>query len=366
MSLTVSLAFLFVALVMLLLAIVWQLRHVLSAVRDSWEVRPSLFRAAMQFCVGAFMLTTVLMMPYAMLVFAFVYAVIASAILAFGIERLCWAPAIEFIPFWYVGTGGERWEPFKNSLAFPRRVTIRWLVLFLTLFSVSLAVFATKYQSRIRNRQLEQAAVERIKTCGGIVRTTGSFEPFPGRLSARWYDVSFAGSNVTDEDLATLVDLVSNESTVTTLNLGATNITNVGMRHVGKLTTLRSLTLSGTDIDDDGLRHLTQLTGLRTLELRQTKVTGIAFPIIDRLLNVDLSRCEITPAGLAAVARAKTSTLYLNETEIDDAMIKDIERFDSRTIDLTDTKVSRAAASEIRGPYRIILGSLKITPRSNR
>ena len=117
MSLTISLAFLYSSLVMFLLAMTWQLRNALTLLRDSWDLRPSLFRAAMLVIVGTIMLATVLMMPYTMLVFAFVYGVFASAVLAFGVERLRRPPATECKPFWYVGDGGEHWEQFRSSLS---------------------------------------------------------------------------------------------------------------------------------------------------------------------------------------------------------------------------------------------------------
>lgn len=363
MHLFIALALFFVAFIPMVLAILWQMRSPLSRLVDAWQIRPSLVFAVISLAIGSLILASVLVMPYEMLVFSLIHAVIGSAIFAVGFERACVPPSVEHHPYWYVGNGNPNWANARKKYAFPRRVSLRWAITFVALLCVCMSVFSAKYREAARQLRLEQSAIAHFQSLGGSIQTVGEANHFAWRLR-RSHFANLAGSKVTDADLAKLRDLSNDNATLVTLNLGATDITNEGLQHVAGLVALRSLTLSGSQIDDDGVKQLASLSRLQTLALRQTEVTGTAFPIIsERRIELDVSRCPLSLDGIQAISRTKTSTLYLNETEVSDAMVQAISRFDCHTIDLTNTNVSRDVANQIRGPNQVLLGPLRLTPR---
>jgi hypothetical protein len=58
-----------------------------------------------------------------------------------------------------------------------------------------------------------------------------------------------------------------------TLRLASTQITDVGLEHLKRLTSLRYLSLDRTRVTDAGLRHLKALGSLQTVLLEKTQVT---------------------------------------------------------------------------------------------
>lgn len=99
---------------------------------------------------------------------------------------------------------------------------------------------------------------------------------------------------------------------LTELNIEMTEITDAGMRHVGRMTSLRSLRLPPT-ITDDGLAHLTPLTVLRDLDVGSvsaapSRITDTGLALISRLHrleSVSIRTDSITDAGLAELRRLK-------------------------------------------------------------
>ncbi len=89
-----------------------------------------------------------------------------------------------------------------------------------------------------------------------------------------------------DDDLR----LVATLSKLEELNLSNTDIGDIGLAHLPRLTHLRSLALVYTNITDDGLRHVKSLTSLKRLYLDGTKTTSAA---VDDLAK-SLPGCEIS------------------------------------------------------------------------
>ena len=75
----------------------------------------------------------------------------------------------------------------------------------------------------------------------------------------------WSSSTISDAGLAHLADLPSLEM----LDVGGLNITDDGMRHLGKLKTIYRLRVAG-DINDAGLRHLEANKHLRSISVRTT------------------------------------------------------------------------------------------------
>ena len=96
-------------------------------------------------------------------------------------------------------------------------------------------------------------------------------------------------------------------SSLQTLDLRGTKITDAGLVHLKGLTKLQTLYLSQTQITDAGLVHLKGLTHLKELSLEGTRVTGSGLVHLKGL--------------------TKLQTLYLGGTQITDLELRD-ELFD--------------------------------------
>ena len=92
----------------------------------------------------------------------------------------------------------------------------------------------------------------------------------------------------------TLLKMLGSSSLPSLLNidLGYSDVTDVGIREIGKLTGLWKLDLEHTGITDVGLVHLGSLNGLWTLDLYDTKVTGAGFTPLRNLTGLRTLRCN--------------------------------------------------------------------------
>jgi len=101
-----------------------------------------------------------------------------------------------------------------------------------------------------------------------------------------------------------------------------TQITDVGLAHLGQLGQLQHLRLRNSKISDAGLGHLRGLANLESLDLSETQVTdaGLAhLKPLTRLRQLFLARTQVTDAGLAHLRdRPGLDHLELNETRITD------------------------------------------------
>lgn len=81
--------------------------------------------------------------------------------------------------------------------------------------------------------------------------------------------LELADSEISDVGLVHLGKL----KTLTKLSLFYCNISNFGLRHVSKLTNLHTLNLDSRDIDDHGIRHLKALRKLKHLDVFSGRIT---------------------------------------------------------------------------------------------
>ncbi len=106
----------------------------------------------------------------------------------------------------------------------------------------------------------------------------------PVGTDSHYLSVSFVNfREALDAELASLVPL---RDQIIWLNLGRTNITDSGMKTIGKLTKLRQLNLEHTNIDGTGFKELAPLSDLAVINLVGTKVGDQVLPDLSQLKSI--------------------------------------------------------------------------------
>ena len=117
---------------------------------------------------------------------------------------------------------------------------------------------------------------------------------------------------------------------LTELSLHRTQVTDGGLKHLGRLNGLTKLNLSATSMTGKGLKELAGLKGLTALSLHDTKLTDEGLrelPAVKSLTFLQLGGTRITDAGLKELAALKNLTkLDLSYTEVTDAGVKELQK----------------------------------------
>ena len=87
------------------------------------------------------------------------------------------------------------------------------------------------------------------------------------------------GKNVNDGHLSPLADIQN----LSELDLGNTQITEAGLKHISKANSLTKLSLANTAIDDAGMKQIEGLTNLMSINLYNTKVTDAGLAILKNM-----------------------------------------------------------------------------------
>jgi hypothetical protein len=168
------------------------------------------------------------------------------------------------------------------------RFSLRTLLVGVTLLCVALGV----WESAERQRR----AVAAIRASRGWVkydylgsRPLRAFgePPAPcwlGRLLGVDYvaDVTVIALSAGDREVANVRVLTSLQS----LDLSASKVTDAGMAHLSNLASLQVLGLDNTQVSDAGLAHLSALEGLTVLSLYNTQVSDAGLPHLYGLRNL--------------------------------------------------------------------------------
>ncbi|MGD0899733.1 MAG: leucine-rich repeat domain-containing protein [Thermoguttaceae bacterium] len=146
------------------------------------------------------------------------------------------------------------------------------LLVVVTLFAIPCGWIALKIRQANRERTAEAATQE---LGGRIISWVATTPPClyrslgPGFLPPAAYEVSFAGTQITDAQLEIVEWLYHLRS----LDLQHTQVTNAGLQHLKGLNELEGLNLSDTKITDAGLELIKGLNHLRSLDVTGTQVT---------------------------------------------------------------------------------------------
>ena len=126
------------------------------------------------------------------------------------------------------------------------------------------------------------------------------------------------------------------------LDLTGTQISDVGLEPLERLTQLRTLMLGNTQITDAGLQHLKQLSQLEYLGLHETHVTDAALVHLKGLTSLgwlNLHNTQVTDAGLNHLAGlTRLSFLDISDTQVTDGglvHLRELTRLRSLTLRAT-------------------------------
>ncbi len=292
----------------------------------------------MLFAIGSLLIITLGGLPAPMLPIAFFNAFLGAIYATLGVEMIRVPPELEFRPRWYMGKGNPDWLPPPVTRKRPQMSMASGAV-FVTMLCCALSLINMSYAKRARDDANDADSRNRIAELGGVIQQ--------GR-------VSLAGSEVTDDDIETLLDLKRPRE----INLGATAITDAGVRRLSELRSLHSLTLSGTNVTDNGIGEIEKMRSLMNLELRQTNVTGETIPVraLRSLSTIDLSRCPVTRAGLENLTNVRLlSNLRLSETDIDDSMVDVLASIPTRSLELRETKLTVEGIERLKSKTNALL-----------
>lgn len=178
--------------------------------------------------------------------------------------------------------------------------------------------------------------------------------------------LNLSNTGVTDQDLefvAGLTDLeillLSNETYANgevIRDRPQNKITNAGLARLGNLTKLKGIDLSGTEVTDDGLKILARMPNLIWVYLDGTKVTGPGIAHLNShqsLRMVELNGCELNQTGYENLIQLPNlGSLGLRNTRTTNADLHLLqENTNLGILRLKDTDVSNDAVHQFQSTH---------------
>lgn len=196
-------------------------------------------------------------------------------------------------------------------------------------------------------RYLAQLSSLRSLDLGGTKISDAALQHVSKIQTLKYLDLRHTA--VTDEGVSQLSSLVS----LRWLNLVKTKVTGAKLDTLAPLRHLEDLILGGSPVNDEGVRRLAALTWLRELDLGYTKVTGAALPHLagmQKLERLDLGADDIGAEGLRKLpALPKLVELELYKTGVRDDALEALERLDSlKQLSLNGCPISDAGLLWLR------------------
>jgi len=164
-------------------------------------------------------------------------------------------------------------------------------------------------------------------------------------------EIHFNGTDLNDDE----VEWLSSLQGLTCLNLGYTQISNVGLERVlPHLPGLKKLLLSSTFISDLGLRYIGRLSGLEELLCWKTGITDAGLRHLETLASMQrlgLNHTKITDRGLTSLQHMPMlRELGLNGNRITADGLSYIEKMTSlQELDLNQTMISDDGLEHLSG-----------------
>ena len=309
------------------------LGRAISKYVDRFKIRPSTIDGLAMAILGIAMMLNLFALPSPAFTIQLVLGLSGTVVLAVAAEVFRTPADKQRRPAWYVGEGKPTWQPIATSNQGNLRFSMHSVAVFATAFCIGLGIAAPRWNAYRLAQKQQATAMNRILELGGKVQQQ---------------NVVLSGTKVTDDDLGLLTHL--NRIKYLNLNLGATDISNEGMKHIAQLPTLRILRVSGTNIDDAGLERLRDSKKIAMLNCRLTSVTGTGLSEQwTDLKQIDLSLCPVSREGIERAAIYPDLVyLSLQQTDVDDSMIDVLAKLHTKVLDLSETNVTQTGIKRLK------------------
>lgn len=176
-----------------------------------------------------------------------------------------------------------------------------------------------------------------------VRRTFKDTSGFNSPVLADGYEISLRGPIFDDASLVNVKR--KGPAPVRAITLECSQVTDAGLKTLGRFSDLVALDLDSTKLSDAGLQHLERLSQLRWLSLSDTQVSDAGLESLSGLVKLqwlDLGNTEITDAGLKNLARlGRLQVLGLRNSKVSDAGLQSLEALSQlKKLDLSGTQVS--------------------------
>ena len=178
-----------------------------------------------------------------------------------------------------------------------------------------------------------------------------NLHPLVGLGQIKQLKALYLASNVLDPALEEVDQLTQLEE----LHLGATDVTDQGVKKLARLKKLRRLSLWGVkQVTDAGLKELAGLKQLQCLDLYGTQTTDAGLKELSGLMQLQelrLNETRVTGVGLKdLVGLRQLQRLDLRSTQVSDAGMKQVGEFKQlHELKLAGTQVTDSGLKELAG-----------------
>lgn len=163
-----------------------------------------------------------------------------------------------------------------------------------------------------------------------VNRLGGKIEFDETRTDRPIIKIDLHSTQIKDSDLSFLNDERKALEQLRYLDLRLTHIGDAGVHHLRRLTSLQTLNLFRTNLSDIGLADLKDLRQLRVLLIGGTRVTDVGLVHLrrfNRLKKLSLFQTQVTDAGISNLkVLSSLEQLLISGTKITDAGAKELQK----------------------------------------
>ncbi|MGC3992348.1 MAG: P-loop NTPase fold protein [Chthoniobacteraceae bacterium] len=161
-------------------------------------------------------------------------------------------------------------------------------------------------------------------------------------------ELDLRGTQVSDVAMTYIAKL----SALQSLDLDVTQVSDVAMAHIAKLSALQSLALSGTQVSDVAMAHIAKLSALQSLDLDVTQVSNAAMEHIVKLSALQsfaLRGTQVSDVAMTYIAKLSAlQSLDLRGTQVSAVAMAYIAKLSAlQSLDLRGMQVSAVAMAHI-------------------
>ncbi len=269
----------------------------------------------------------------------------------------------------------------------------RWMQFSLRTVFILLTCFCVWFGFKVNRARKQEAAVNALQELGCNItydyrldRDGAYIDPTPDPPRPQWlrrllsdhfFDdvVMVTVSDANDEKLRLAATYLTQLTTLKSLQVSHSEITDTGIAHLCSLGQVRELWLGGNrSLTGKSIPHLSRLTNLRTLELWHANIDDDDLQYLrglHSLEKLEISFTQVTDRGLHHLSEIRSlRILGLNENAITDAGVKELETHkDLEQLDLGRTQVTDGCVpslSTLKSMKDLSLLQTDVTPEGIR